>query len=55
MDCTGCAVCVESCPDDALHMQSFTQNYERMNPHWDYSVSIPYKEDVVSKFTVKGS
>jgi ferredoxin len=24
MDCTGCAVCVESCPDDALVMTDFT-------------------------------
>ena len=25
MDCTGCAVCVESCPDDALKMVDFNE------------------------------
>jgi Na+-translocating ferredoxin:NAD+ oxidoreductase RNF subunit RnfB len=55
MDCTGCAVCCESCPDDALEMKSFHDNYKRMSPHWDYSVSMPYKEDIVSKYSVKGS
>lgn len=55
MDCTGCAVCVESCPDDALEMMDFKENHKRMIPHWDYASSLPVKDNVVDKNTVKGS
>ena len=27
MDCTGCAVCVQSCPDDSLYMAPYTQRH----------------------------
>ena len=31
MDCTGCAVCVESCPDEALYMADFVEKTKTEN------------------------
>ena len=55
MDCTGCEVCVESCPDDALYMAPFNDVSEGFKPHWDYASALPLKTDIGDKFTVKGS
>jgi sulfite reductase alpha subunit-like flavoprotein/pyruvate/2-oxoacid:ferredoxin oxidoreductase beta subunit/ferredoxin len=55
MDCTGCAVCVQSCPDDSLYMAPYTQVAETQIPHWEYAFSLPNKHDLVDKYSVKGS
>merc|ERR1719506_3133527 len=55
MDCTGCAVCVESCPDDALYMADFTENAHKEVPHWEYALKASVKSNPADKFTVKGS
>ena len=55
MDCTGCAVCVESCPDEALYMAPFASAAEPQIPHFEFSMSVPNKGDRVDKYTVKGS
>ena len=54
-DCTGCEVCVESCPDDALYMAPFNDVAEDQSPHWDYAISLPEREEIGDKYTVKGS
>ena len=54
-DCTGCEVCVESCPDDALYMAPFNEVAEDQAPHWDYAISMPEREEIGDKYTVKGS
>lgn len=55
LDCTGCAVCVESCPDDALYMAPFASAAEPQIPHFEFAMSVPNKGDRVDKYTVKGS
>ncbi|XP_064607290.1 pyruvate:ferredoxin oxidoreductase-like [Liolophura sinensis] len=55
MDCTGCEVCVESCPDDALYMAPFNEVAEKYRPHWDYAIKLDEKGEIGDKFTVKGS
>lgn len=56
MDCTGCAVCVQQCPDDALYMAPYEETAEVGVPHWEYSKSLSIKEDIVAdKYSVKGS
>ena len=44
-DCTGCELCAESCPDDALIMTPAGDVIENTDQtlHWDYSVSLPTK------------
>lgn len=54
-DCTGCEVCVESCPDDALYMAPFNDVAEDHSPHWDYAISLPERGEIGDKYTVKGS
>lgn len=54
-DCTGCEVCVESCPDDALYMAPFNEVAEDKSPFWDYSIGLPEKGEIGDKYTVKGS
>lgn len=55
MDCTGCAVCAEACPDDALYMAPFQDFATDMLPHWEYSYALPLVDDKVDKHSVKGS
>ncbi len=61
LDCTGCGSCVNVCPGKkgakALAMENMEANIE-MQKVFDYSVTLPEKEDVIAKFkedTVKGS
>lgn len=58
MDCTGCAVCVESCPDDALFMSDFTESAPLEVANWEYALKHSQSakgENPAEKFTVKGS
>lgn len=57
LDCTGCGVCAEVCPakEKALVMKPLdTQEVEIAN--WNYiTEKVPYRDNLVSKDTVKGS
>ncbi|MCJ7855124.1 pyruvate:ferredoxin (flavodoxin) oxidoreductase [Lachnospiraceae bacterium NSJ-143] len=56
LDCLGCGSCAAVCPapGKALTMvPAYTQEKEAAN--WDYAVSLPVKEDVMAKNSVKGS
>ena len=60
-DCTGCGSCANVCPGKkgakALAMENMEANAGEQK-YFDYSVSLPVKEDVIAKFketTVKGS
>jgi len=55
MDCTGCAVCVQSCPDDSLFMGEYNTYAEQGAPWWEFAMSKSVKENPTDKFTVKGS
>eukprot|EP00484_Ammonia_sp_Unknown_P000272 CAMPEP_0197022220 /NCGR_PEP_ID=MMETSP1384-20130603/3125_1 /TAXON_ID=29189 /ORGANISM="Ammonia sp." /LENGTH=1795 /DNA_ID=CAMNT_0042450221 /DNA_START=521 /DNA_END=5908 /DNA_ORIENTATION=- len=54
MDCTGCAVCVQSCPDDALFMGEFGEYATAQLPNFEYSMNLPNRQPM-DKFSVKGS
>lgn len=34
MDCTGCAVCADTCPEDALEMVEFAKSGDENLKHW---------------------
>lgn len=57
MDCTGCEVCVEACPDDALEMVTFGDVVQTKTSDWDYAIRLNYLDhaDRVEKTSVKGS
>eukprot|EP01062_Namystynia_karyoxenos_P065528 TRINITY_DN5917_c0_g1_i1.p1 TRINITY_DN5917_c0_g1~~TRINITY_DN5917_c0_g1_i1.p1 ORF type:complete len:2055 (+),score=809.41 TRINITY_DN5917_c0_g1_i1:120-6284(+) len=54
MDCTGCAICVASCPDDALYMAPYEDVAEKQLPNWYYSINLKPRNPVGTQ-TVKGS
>mmetsp|Transcript_167645 Transcript_167645/g.296840 ORF Transcript_167645/g.296840 Transcript_167645/m.296840 type:complete len:1850 (+) Transcript_167645:144-5693(+) len=55
-DCTGCAVCVEMCPDDSLSMKPSLHSQENLNDHWEFSLNeVQAKEQLMDKLSVKGS
>jgi sulfite reductase alpha subunit-like flavoprotein/ferredoxin len=55
-DCTGCEVCVEMCPDDALVMKPQKYSAENHNEHWEFSMNqVSLKNHLADKNTVKGS
>ncbi|KAA6397532.1 MAG: Pyruvate-ferrodoxin oxidoreductase [Streblomastix strix] len=46
LDCTGCAVCADTCPAKALTMVPLhTQDDEAKN--WEYAISLPVRDDVI--------
>eukprot|EP00028_Trichosphaerium_sp_Am-I-7-wt_P005760 CAMPEP_0168531048 /NCGR_PEP_ID=MMETSP0405-20121227/15134_1 /TAXON_ID=498012 /ORGANISM="Trichosphaerium sp, Strain Am-I-7 wt" /LENGTH=1322 /DNA_ID=CAMNT_0008555613 /DNA_START=110 /DNA_END=4078 /DNA_ORIENTATION=+ len=53
--CTGCEVCVASCPDDALVMKPLPERMKEYEENWDYLTNIPVRGDLTDKNTVKGS
>ncbi len=58
LDCTGCGVCAEVCPapEKALVMEPFEDVLEAEKDNWEYvSDNVTYKEDVMDKYSVKGS
>jgi pyruvate-ferredoxin/flavodoxin oxidoreductase len=57
LDCTGCGNCVEACPSKqkALEMKPLEEMTAKENTNWDFAVSIPTKEDLWNRHSVKGS
>ena len=55
-DCTGCGVCADVCPVDALEMTSFAEMAEKEADNWDYAVNeISIKDDLMDPVNIKGS
>jgi homodimeric pyruvate:ferredoxin (flavodoxin) oxidoreductase len=55
-DCTGCEVCVKTCPDDALRMVSQEEAVDlKHEEHWNFLRSLPVREDLMKVNSVKGS
>ena len=56
LDCLGCGNCADICPapTKALEMKPLeTQEFEA--PNWDYAMSLPTRDDLMDKTSVKGS
>ena len=54
-DCTGCAVCVNTCPDDALRMVSLSEIHETSSANWEFAMDLTDRSDRFDKFSLKGS
>jgi len=55
-DCTGCAVCVEMCPDDSLVMMPQAKSLQEFNDHWEYGLNkVSIKDNLMERNSVKGS
>lgn len=54
-DCTGCAVCVNACPDDSLRMIPIADAMPNDQPNWDFAMSLPDRSERIERNSVKGS
>jgi len=57
LDCMGCELCVNGCPakEKALVMENLESQRDVQSSNWDFAMTIPTKENLWNKFTVKGS
>jgi len=56
MDCTGCEVCVTTCPDNALKMASMEEVVAGGHAdNWNFAMSLPDRAGRFDKFSIKGS
>jgi len=56
LDCTGCEVCVHTCPDDALEMVDVEKSLELGDiENWDFACTIPERGYLTDRNSVKGS
>jgi homodimeric pyruvate:ferredoxin (flavodoxin) oxidoreductase len=54
-DCTGCAVCVNTCPDDALRMVPLADIHTTSSANWEFAMGLADRSDRFDKFSLKGS
>ncbi|MBO5667125.1 MAG: pyruvate:ferredoxin (flavodoxin) oxidoreductase, partial [Firmicutes bacterium] len=56
LDCLGCGNCADICPapDKALVMKPFDRETEEIS-HWEYAVTLPVRDQLMDRFSVKGS
>ncbi len=57
LDCQGCGNCADICPakEKALVMRPLHTQTKQEVPNYDFSTTVPFKEDVLPKNSVKGS
>ncbi|MFA6810544.1 MAG: thiamine pyrophosphate-dependent enzyme, partial [Desulfoplanes sp.] len=57
LDCLGCGNCADICPakEKALVMKPLDTQTTIQIPHFDFAVSIPVKDDLMKRSSVKGS
>ena len=56
LDCMGCGNCVDICPakECALEMKPLDTHRDEIE-NWDYAMTIPIRDKIISKESVKGS
>ena len=57
LDCTGCANCADICPakGKALIMKPAEHEMEMESENWEFAMTVKPKENVMDKYSVKGS
>ena len=57
LDCVGCGSCADVCPakEKALVMKPFEEIVAQESKQYEYVHALPLREDLMNKFTVKGS
>jgi len=57
LDCTGCGNCADICPakTTALEMKPLATQTEEQVPNWEFFETLPVRDDLMDRFSVKGS
>ena len=57
MDCLGCGNCADICPakEKALVMKPLGTQSEEQVPNYDFAKTVPFKDNLMARTTVKGS
>ncbi|MDD4237088.1 MAG: pyruvate:ferredoxin (flavodoxin) oxidoreductase [Desulfotomaculaceae bacterium] len=57
LDCMGCEVCVNTCPskEKSLVMESLDSQKDIEAANWEFAMTIPVKDKLWNKYSVKGS
>ncbi|MCI8609924.1 MAG: pyruvate:ferredoxin (flavodoxin) oxidoreductase [Firmicutes bacterium] len=57
LDCLGCGNCADICPskEKALVMKPYAQEAATQAANWEYSLTVPRKDKLMDKHSVKGS
>jgi len=57
LDCMGCEVCVNTCPskEKSLVMESLDSQKDIEAANWEFAMTVPVKDNLWNKFSVKGS
>ncbi len=57
LDCMGCEVCVNACPANeiALVMEPLESQRDVEATNWEFAMTIPVKDNVWNKYSIKGS
>ncbi len=57
LDCTGCMNCADICPapGKALIMKPAVQEIEMESENWEYALTVTPKEDLLDRYSLKGS
>ncbi|MFO8083827.1 MAG: pyruvate:ferredoxin (flavodoxin) oxidoreductase [Desulfobacterales bacterium] len=57
LDCQGCGNCADICPakKPALIMEPLTSQTEQQVPNFNYASSLPIRDNLTNRFSVKGS
>ena len=57
LDCTGCGNCADICPapGKALFMEPLSEQVEVQKKNWEFSETLTYKDNLMSKEIFKGS
>jgi pyruvate-ferredoxin/flavodoxin oxidoreductase len=54
-DCTGCALCINACPDNALIAETVAEVVDREGENWDFFKTLPVRGDLFDRHTMRGS
>jgi len=57
LDCTGCGNCADVCPskEKALIMKNADYMIEKEADNWEFAMTLSDKEDIMDRYTLKGS
>ncbi|KAJ5069486.1 pyruvate-flavodoxin oxidoreductase-related [Anaeramoeba ignava] len=54
LDCTGCGLCANTCPEHCLTMTPLLEMQNQI-PNWNFAMKLPVRDDLFKRESIKGS